>query len=454
MQKEVEVKGVLASIQSWLTTKLEWTKRAAKKEAETGEATKITLNQLLQKELEKSVDNDEDAYAEALAARTPKEKHEAILGIIKGRKAALERKKKEDDEPVDPTIPPKTPREKGYLERTFDTLCVEYERTTDEVAREQLISLVTQMEVNRRVRFFYDLQKLRISAGNRKEVYSREFGVEDIFIDYADGQLGRLEKHNEKMIDRIILRSADREFYQYLRETYLGVGVLMAGCIISELSAPERFHSISAVWKYAGLAVIGNDPETGMGGHAQRRTRGELAQWNHFLRTKLLGVMADCMMKAQAPYYNGYAGKYDEGNAPSPDMIGQPKPHPKDPEKCPNVTVKMGYKNRISTINSLVPEKDRVYTKTGVEVFQYNSTAKIDWFDKEGKSVGEVAPQQIKRRSPKHIETMASRYMVKMFIVDIINEWRVLKGYAPLLTYDEAKLRGGVRHKGPDLRRL
>src|SRR5580704_911236 len=79
----------LEIIQTWLQKKLDWVKRAQTKEKASGEDTELTLSGLLGKELEKRVNEEEEAYAEALTARTPDDKHAAIIHIIEARQAAL-----------------------------------------------------------------------------------------------------------------------------------------------------------------------------------------------------------------------------------------------------------------------------------------------------------------------------------------------------------------------------
>jgi hypothetical protein len=425
----------LQAIEGFLEKQLKWTDRVRAKEVASNEALDLTLPQFLSKSLEASVNQEDEAYAEALKARSADDKHTAIVKIIEARQraltdttedeAAVEETQYLDDAGAEPDAL-KTPRKKGWLERTFDELCVQYQADPSDDVRDSLLGLIAQMETNRRVRFFYDLQQLRIGASNRSSTYAREFGVKDSFIDYAGTQLERLERHSEKMVDRILARSPDGEFYAYLIETYLGVGTMMAGCMISEISAPERFRTVSCLWKYAGLAVVNNDPATGRGGHSQRRMKGEAAAWNHFLRTKLLGVLASCMIKAQTRH------------------IGTPE----ESTKGRNVKVLNDYKNRLATQNDLVPASQRVYNAKGKEIFTYQTNKPIQVYSETKQGLGEVRPCDIKRRSKAHINKMATRYMIKMFLVEILNKWRNLKGYESLPTYDEAKLRGGIPHGG------
>src|ERR1035437_4157767 len=76
-----------------------------------------TLTVFLTKAIERSVGDEEEAYTEAIHARTMEEKVAAIQTIIANRKANLAKKEEEDKEP----------RKKGWLELRFDSLCGEFE---------------------------------------------------------------------------------------------------------------------------------------------------------------------------------------------------------------------------------------------------------------------------------------------------------------------------------------
>ena len=62
--------------------------------------------------------------------------------------------------------------------------------------------------------------------------------------------------------------------------------------------------TVSALWSYAGIAV---DTQTGL---ARRRTKGQRFNWNPFLKTKVLGVLADCMIKAKPEKYREIYDNY------------------------------------------------------------------------------------------------------------------------------------------------
>jgi len=427
-----------SKILNWLEKKAKLVTKSKKKD--------LKLTEFLQDELKKSVEEDEDVYAVSLTARTFKEKHNAIIEISKNRKKVEKEDLENENEP----------RKKGYLENKFDTLLSKYIKDPDEVSQIRIMDMIGQFEVNRRVRFLYDLQKLRISAENRKQINKRNFSINDIYLDYSGAVLNKLETYNIKMIDRVIKQSVDGPFYEWLLDNHIGVGPQIGGCLISELSTPERFHTVGNLWSYCGLQVVGNN-EKNLGGHAVRREKDKKANWNSFLKSKLVGVLSDIMIKHQTahlgPDHNraNYDLKMEEYKA------GKRKAPPKalqdyDPDKCRNIECLTNYKKRIIQRNERIAESKRFYDTKKKEVFHHRdkqykgSPIMIDVYDKNGKSKGKMYASKLERRTLAHIQDMSKRYMIKMFLCDILNKWREFKGLEPLLTYDEAKLRGGLKH--------
>jgi len=253
------------------------------------------------------------------------------------------------------------------------------------------------------------------------------------------------------MIDRVLKQSSDREFYCWLLDNHVGVGPQMAACIVSELSSPARFHSVSAMWAYCGLHVIN--------GRAARRKAGEKSNWNSFLKAKLIGVLADIIIKHQTGYlgsdYMPNVLNYDKKMA---DFKAGKKPNPPkdlleyDEKKSHNIQCLVDYKTRLLTIDENVPEADRYYDAKGKEIFHHHDKivkgkpSLIEGYDKNKKLKGQVYASTLKRRTKAHIQDMSKRYMIKTFLLEAFNEWRKIEGLPPMLTYDEAKLRGGVKH--------
>ena len=414
----MEDTAVLNNIKLWLTKN---TKKIEKLERDGKEPT-VGLTGFLQSELEKSVNRDEETYSQALNAKTFAEKHESVLTIAAARVRALTETTENPEVGEDGN----EPRKMGYLERMFDATLQEYIADPDEFKMSKIMGLICQMEVNRRVRSFYDIQKLRTGSENRARSNAQNFGIEDQFIDYSVGTLTRLEKQNERMVDKILRRSPDAPFYEWLIDNHKGVGVMMAGCLISELSAPERFHTVGSCWAYCGLHVVDNNPETGMGGRAPFRERGQKANWNGFLKTKLLGVLSGTMLRSQTRHIG----------TPNENTFGA------------NVRCLNDYKSRIAQRNELIPEQDRVYNSKGTEQFRTRSIAKFRAYTKDKVLIDEMRPCDIPRRSKGHIHNMATRYMIKMFLQNALIKWFELKGLTAPIPYDEAKLRNGIPHLG------
>jgi hypothetical protein len=151
------------------------------------------------------------------------------------------------------------------------------------------------------VRFFYDAQKLRIQSGNRNAKREDGSGADldeddKEFLTRTSTGLNDLEKITLKEIKRLL---KPIPIYQWLSEQK-GLGPTMAGVIVSELETSARFETVSNLWSYSGLGV---DTATGK---ARRRKKGEKANWNSFLKTKLLGVLGPCMIKANSPWRKLY----------------------------------------------------------------------------------------------------------------------------------------------------
>ena len=62
--------------------------------------------------------------------------------------------------------------------------------------------------------------------------------------------------------------------------------------------------TVSSLWSYAGMAV---DSATGK---AVRRKKGVKSNWNSFLKTKMLGVLASCFIKAKPDKYRELYDNY------------------------------------------------------------------------------------------------------------------------------------------------
>jgi len=221
------------------------------------------------------------------------------------------------------------------------------------------------------VRSLYDQQKLRISVGNRIcAAFRVKLGLESSEAEEENPDASKLLKElraeakritdsvkrvtkntpcdsplittiselsllnsYEKMLEsealheKVIMDELSREpiWTEYLVNVR-GVGPLMAGVMLSEIDI-HKCNSISALQKFAGLDVITYEDDEGVT-HEEGRCRekrhlipktytnrkGEVKEtvgitFNPFLKTKLVGVLADVILRLGGPYkdiYDGY----------------------------------------------------------------------------------------------------------------------------------------------------
>lgn len=275
------------------------------------------------------------------------------------------------------------------------------------------------------VRGAYDIQKLRIQAGNRivgnfKVKLGQEPGHKEDEID-AEGKaiLLAIRASYKKLTDGVVtfprastfkgdevissftelalvaqyldMERSEADHFRRLGgalkgipifDTFLadvkGVGPAMAGVIISEIDIHKARHP-SSLWAYAGLDVAADG-----GGRSRKADHlvereyaakdGEMKTrkgitFNPFLKTKLTGVLASSFLRAgDGPYSKIYRD----------------------------------YKLRL--------ESHAKYAEV----------------------------------SKGHRHNMAMRYMIKMFLIDLYAKWRPLEGLPVSLPYHEAKL--GHKH--------
>jgi hypothetical protein len=322
------------------------------------------------------------------------------------------------------------------------------------------------------VRGMYDLQKVRIQLGNRivgnfkakhgqraglsekelkkeaKEILTKlrasferitdgivslprkkDFKGDEVISEYAEfclmNQYITMHKNEKEHLKHIGAVLDDFEIYNKFLEGVKGIGPAMAGVIISELD-PHKAHHISGFWKYSGLDVVGGSKVhaddvgvVGVGegvsaGAGRSKRKEHLVEkmymdkkgkektkksitYNPFLKTKLMGVLGGSFLKSQ----DKYAKIYDDS------------------------------KHRY--------ESHAVY---GV----HNDGKKVPLG--AGSEGEEESARYITSKNRRHF--MATRYMVKMFLLDLWLEWRKIEKLPISKPYSEAKL-GYKPHHSKDI---
>lgn len=373
------------------------------------------------------------------------------------------------------------------------------------------------------VRFFYDLQKLRMQTSNRARSETADLKDGDqTFLGSTADVLHGLEDDALREVKRWLKGVS---IYEQWLVHQKGCGPTMGGVLVSEVSMCRRIDPVhlkgavcgesfvvegftyfrvqftetferrdgkkqeverdllcfqkgvgenlevwedccptaSSLWAYCGLAV---DTSTGK---AVRRTKGQKSNWNPFVKTKVVGVLADCLIKADGAgraraMAAGIAREKGEaylGSAQyAKDMLqlgvelkekkggGYPAvvEHKKALieargyrwedlwERDPWVPFYEDYKHRKQTM--------RVPVCAGCE--KEKSAAK----KKQCKNCGGTGGPAPWGASDGHRHNAAKRYMVKMFLLGLYKKWRELEGLPVREPYSE-EFGGKTHHTGP-----
>jgi hypothetical protein len=149
------------------------------------------------------------------------------------------------------------------------------------------------------------IQKARIQFGNR--VSALERGADNghaAQLIIAERWMERF-KELEKELDRDIAGQVkDHPMFDYLT-ALKGVGPLLAAKLLSMIDI-ERADTISALWRYAGYAVID--------GEREKPVRGEKLHYNSRLKTTCY-LVATSFLRSNSPYrevYDHYRAYYAE----------------------------------------------------------------------------------------------------------------------------------------------
>ena len=239
-------------------------------------------------------------------------------------------------------------------------------------------------EIRRCVRFGYDLQKLRIQQGNRSGSETVELGEDSIaYLAKASDKLTEAEDIAFKGLAKLL---KPIPIYDQWLKDQKGVGPRMAGVIVSEFDI-TRAHAPSCFISYAGLACDGD-------GKAVRRKKGEKANYNPFLKSKLVKVLGESFIKSRSPWREFYDN----------------------------------YKNRLQhrRVTCMLCEGSGVYDKK--TCYNCNGNA-------------HDAPWG---RSDMHRHQAAIRYMVKQFLIQLHIKWREVEGLPVRRPYAEEYL--GRKH--------
>jgi hypothetical protein len=149
-----------------------------------------------------------------------------------------------------------------------------------------------RQRIRHAVRFFYDVQKLRIQSGNRSggQAEDSEIELDDDDIAFMKSQSDGLEQLEAKSLKEITRLIKKVPIYEEWLKEQRGCGPTMAGVILSEFNI-HGCDTPSKMWAYCGLGVADD-------GRTMRRQEGKKAGFNPWLKGKMVNVLAGCIIKA------------------------------------------------------------------------------------------------------------------------------------------------------------
>src|SRR3990170_4002125 len=152
------------------------------------------------------------------------------------------------------------------------------------------------------------LQKSRVAFGNRLSAVERGAdemgqGSQDLLTRWHD-RFQYLETELDKDIESLV---EDVDIIRYA-VAVKGIGPILAAKVISMIDIHEA-DTVSALWRYAGYAVID--------GQRERPTKGETLHYNARLKSACY-LVASSFLKSSSPYRSVYdeAREYYEANRP------------------------------------------------------------------------------------------------------------------------------------------
>jgi len=271
---------------------------------------------------------------------------------------------------------------------------------------------------------FYDLQKLRIATNNRigKQGEDAKAVLTDRDKEFIRNVCDKLESLEKEALAHAGKMVKAYPIYEQWMKHQTGLGPTMAAVILSTIDI-QKAENVSKIWKYAGIDVMPN-------GHGRRPVKGERIHYNPWLKTKLVGVLAESFVRSAVwdEETNGYVRK-------AKGVITK---------RFELETVWRrfydNYKHRKQ--NQRVPV---CMACDGTGKSKYETTAEGDeTIAKLPKGAcsncggrGKDAPWG---RSDAHRDRAAKRYMIKMFLAELYVQWRTLEGLPVRPPYAEEYL--------------
>jgi hypothetical protein len=302
------------------------------------------------------------------------------------------------------------------------------------------------------IELFYDLQKLRIATSNRlSDGNSAIILPEDdrVFLTSIKEKVMGLEKD---ALTHVKHRCEGQPIYDEWIVNQRGVGPTMAAVLLSSIDI-HKADTVSKIWAYAGIDVM---PD----GRGRRRVKGVKSKYNPWLKTKLVGVMADNLMRVatwdsdEQCYVRKAKGeiraRYD-----AKEIWRRYYDQYRHRKETQIVEVCMGCTGNGKSRFGAEEATRLIKLRTEVEALGVNAEThqRAELEELEAASRGKKCANCNGTGGPAkwgcsdgHRDRAAKRYMIKMFILELYIQWRTLEGLPIRQPYNEQFL--GHKHVG------
>jgi hypothetical protein len=314
-----------------------------------------------------------------------------------------------------------------------------------------------RLALKKKVRYFYDLQRMRLQASGRlhKRAEGTVIALHEYDLAVLERRAGDIEKLEESALKDVEDHLKRIPFYRDIltdKVRYRGIGPTMAGVLLAEYDI-TLLDTPSKAWAFAGLAPVPayrctkchtvvsvEDAENGpqkfshpvwadcnkkgvltladvyASGKTMKPTKGEKLPYNAFLKTKLVGVLGPVMLQV---------GKYRCIQCKG--LVAQDKKISKKDKKV------YCHTEEACAAGNALSSDDVVYSDRPPFVKFYEDYKHRKLCAGWG-------------RSDAHRHQAALRYMIKMMLLQLWNDWRAHAGLPIRPSYQEEKL--GHTHSG------
>ena len=127
------------------------------------------------------------------------------------------------------------------------------------------------------------------SATRNADEARRQMKTSDEHKEFVDTMVGRLREIEDMWVDHLKGCIQKHPVYNRFLKNVSGCGPALAGDLLSEFKV-ENVYYIGQLFKYAG--IVGST----------KRVKGQKADYNVYLKKRLLGVLPGSFLKARSPY--------------------------------------------------------------------------------------------------------------------------------------------------------